>query len=238
MSCDTGKHFCVCHPTHMGVNCNTTRDPCLELASGVNIPGNVACNIANGGVCIGTSGTNTYHCECPESLTSDPAYLFPNCLQFKDRCVSTICIRGDCVSSKNGQETYCICPEEAYGKYCEFIRGQWAEWSPWSECSPNCGLDYHRRRVRTRDCLGEACNGGLGHFHMELCDILPCPDEILQLNRKGLLEEGYELKLQMLQAQAARYVRMSGAIAECLLLITCIFSAVSVTAMVLAVHCL
>ncbi|CAH8827799.1 unnamed protein product [Trichobilharzia szidati] len=231
-----GRHFCLCHPTHMGINCNTTRDPCVEVASG--IPGNMACNIANGGVCLGTLGTNTYYCQCPSSLTSDPSYLFPNCLAFRDRCVSTVCIRGDCVSSKNGQETYCICPEEAYGKYCEFIRGKWSQWSPWSECSPNCGLDYHQRRIRTRDCLGEACQGGLGHFHMELCEVFPCPDETLALSGQIRAQEVYELKIQMLQAQASRYVKMSGAIAECLLLITCIFSAASVTAMILAVHCL
>ncbi|CAH8473068.1 unnamed protein product [Schistosoma intercalatum] len=230
------RYFCVCRPTHMGLNCDYQRDPCVELASNVHMGGNMACNVANGGICRGTLGTNTYHCQCPGSFTSDPSYPFPNCLQIKDRCASTICIHGDCVSSKDGQESYCICPEGTYGKYCELTRGQWGQWSPWTECSPNCGLYNHRRRIRTRDCLGEACSGGLGYLHMEFCDTKPCSDEKLMLSRINLSEEIQKFK--MLQVQGTRYVEISGEIAKYLLLITCIFSVTTVTAMIIVVYCL
>ncbi|KAK4473698.1 hypothetical protein MN116_003043, partial [Schistosoma mekongi] len=193
----------------MGLNCSYKRDPCMELASNVPMPGNLACNVANGGVCWGILGTNTYHCQCPASFTSDPFYPFSNCLQIRDQCTSTICIHGDCVSSKNGQKAHCICSEEAYGKYCEFTRGQWAQWSPWSKCSPNCGPYNHRKRIRTRDCLGEACSGGLGHLHMEFCDTQPCSNEILVSSRLNSSEEIQKLKLQVLQIESTRYIEMS-----------------------------
>ncbi|TNN05434.1 acidic fibroblast growth factor intracellular [Schistosoma japonicum] len=232
-----GRYFCICRPTHMGLNCSYTRDPCVELASNVHMSGNSACNVANGGVCWGTLGTNTYHCQCPASFTSDPFYSFSNCLQVRDQCASTICIHGDCVSSKDGQEAHCICHEEAYGKYCEFTRGQWAQWSPWSECSPNCGLHNHQKRIRTRDCLGEACSGGLGYLHMEFCDIQPCSNEILMLNRLNSSEDIEKLKLQVLQIESTRYIEMSSRLAKYLLLITCVLSAAVATAITLVVYC-
>lgn len=222
----------------MGNNCNMKRNPCVEISDRLQMAGNVACNVGQGGKCIPTMETNIYHCDCPVHLTSDPALPFPNCLGFKDQCSSRICIRGDCISSRDGQETYCACPMEAYGESCALTRGKWAHWSPWSECTPNCGIDHIQRRVRTRGCLGEACQGGGGHIQIELCNMMPCPDEILALSRQGRPEELGELKLQMLQAQAARYFKLLGAVAECLLLITCIFSAAVVTAMTLNIHCL
>ncbi|VDO66360.1 unnamed protein product, partial [Schistosoma margrebowiei] len=133
-------------------------------------------------------------------------------------------------------ESYCICPEGTYGKYCELTRGQWGQWSPWSECSPNCGLYNHRRRIRTRDCLGEACSGGLGYLHMEFCDTKPCSNEILMLNRINSSQEIQKLK--MLQVQGTRHVEILGGIAKYLLLITCIFSVTTVTAMIIVVYCL
>ncbi|KAF8566472.1 hypothetical protein P879_01767 [Paragonimus westermani] len=236
--CDViqNKQFCVCRPTHMGPRCNKKRDPCLELSNQAEVPGNISCNAAQGGKCIGILGTNTYSCICPASYTSDPSYMFPNCLALKDRCLEIICVQGDCISSKDGQETHCICPDEAYGQHCEFTRGKWAQWSPWSECSPNCGVSEYRRRVRTRDCLGEACRGGEGHLQMEMCVTMPCPDEILALARQGRSEEIGELNIQMLQAQVARYVKLVGAVAEALILISCVFAAVTATAMAATVH--
>ncbi|CAH8460672.1 unnamed protein product [Schistosoma turkestanicum] len=230
------RYFCVCRPTHMGSNCNYKRDPCVELASNVPMAGNIACNVANGGVCKGTLGTDTYYCQCPKSFTSDPTYPNPNCLQIKDQCASTVCIHGDCVSSKNGQETYCICPEGRYGKYCELTRGQWAQWSSWSECSPNCGLSNNRKRTRTRNCLGEACSGSLGYLHLEFCDIKPCSDEMLLLNKLDSLQDFKELKLKMLQVKATHYIEISGRIASYLLLLTCIVSAITVTAMIIVAY--
>ncbi|VDP91646.1 unnamed protein product [Echinostoma caproni] len=56
------KEFCVCRPTYMGPTCHKKRDPCIELSSPTEIPGNVACNVNQGGKCVGTLGTNTYHC--------------------------------------------------------------------------------------------------------------------------------------------------------------------------------
>ncbi|KER18491.1 hypothetical protein T265_16021, partial [Opisthorchis viverrini] len=133
-------------------------------------------------------------------------------------------------------ETYCNCPDEAYGDQCELIRGKWAQWSPWSECSPSCGVSEYQRRVRTRDCLGEACRGGEGHLQMEMCPTMPCPDETLALARQGRWEDPGELKIQMLQAQAARCVKLVGAIAEALILISCVFSGLTATAMVFSVY--
>lgn len=51
----------------MGLNCDYQRDPCVELASNVHMGGNMACNVANGGICRGTLGTNTYHCQLVQS---------------------------------------------------------------------------------------------------------------------------------------------------------------------------
>ncbi|CAH8571577.1 unnamed protein product [Dicrocoelium dendriticum] len=230
------KQFCVCRPTHMGPTCSKIRDPCLEMSSPSEVPGNTSCNAPNGGVCIGVPGTNTYRCVCPSAYISDPSYILPNCLAFKDRCMRVICAQGDCISSRDGQETYCICPDEAYGEHCELIRGKWAQWSPWSECTPSCGVSEYQRRVRTRDCLGEACRGGEGHLQMEMCITMPCPDETLALARQGRSEEVGELKVQMLQAQAARGVKLVGAVAQSLILISCVFAALAATAMAVSVH--
>ncbi|TGZ63600.1 hypothetical protein CRM22_006813 [Opisthorchis felineus] len=236
--CDVvdNKQFCVCRPTHMGPTCSKLRNPCLELSSPNEVPGNTSCNAANGGKCIGVPGTNTYSCICPPAYTSDASYPLPNCLAFRDSCMGVICLQGDCISSKDGQETYCNCPDEAYGDQCELVRGKWAQWSPWSECTPNCGVSEYQRRVRTRDCLGEACRGGEGHLQMEMCSLMPCPDETLALARQGRWEEPSELKIQMLQAQAARCVKLVGAIAEALILISCVFSCLTATAMVFSVY--
>ncbi|CAL8107297.1 unnamed protein product [Calicophoron daubneyi] len=230
------KVFCVCRPTHMGRTCSDLRDPCVELSSPSEMPGNMSCNTGQGGKCIGVPGTNTYSCVCPLSFTSDPSYPFPNCLAFKDRCATTMCVQGDCVSSRDGQEVYCICPDEAYGEFCEHVRGKWAQWSPWSECTPNCGISEFQRRVRTRGCLGEACRGGEGHLQMEMCPTLPCPDETLALSRQGRKEEIGELKIQMLQAQSARYVKLVGAVAKALVVLSCVFAAVTATAMAASVY--
>ncbi|THD27074.1 hypothetical protein D915_002154 [Fasciola hepatica] len=230
------KEFCVCRPTHMGPTCHKKRDPCVELSSPTEIPGNVACNVNHGGKCVGTIGTNTYYCICPPAYISDPSYPLPNCLAFKDRCLSIICVHGDCISSKDGQEVYCSCSDEAYGEHCELSRGRWAQWSPWSECTPACGVAQYQRRVRTRDCLGEACRGGDGHLQTEMCETMPCPDETLALSQQGRSEEIGELNVQMLQAQAARCVKLVGAVAEALVAISCVFAALAATAMAISVH--
>lgn len=71
---------------------------------------------------------------------------------------------------------------------------------------------------------------------MEFCDPKPCSDEKLMLNRMNSSEEIQKLK--MLQVQGTRYVEISGEIAKYLLLITCIFSVTTVTAMIIVVYCL
>ncbi|CAL8107294.1 unnamed protein product [Calicophoron daubneyi] len=230
------SEVCVCRPTHMGPTCATLRDPCIELSRPELMSGNAACNTGRGGRCIGVLGTNTYKCACPAGLRGDANYFFPNCLAFKDRCESTICVHGDCISSRNGQKVYCICTDEAYGEFCQYIRGKWAQWSPWSQCTPNCGFSEIRRRSRTRGCLGEACRGGEGHFQMETCPVSPCPDEILALARQGRPEEISELKYQLLQAQTARNVRLIEAVVKSLMTISCIFSVVTALALVASVY--
>lgn len=73
---------------------------------------------------------------------------------------------------------------------------------------------------------------------MEMCETLPCPDETLALSRQGRSEEIGELNVQMLQAQAARCVKLVGAVAEALMVISCIFAALTATAMAISVHLL
>ncbi len=80
------------------------------------------------------------------------------------------------------QKMICQCPEEAYGARCENLRGNWAEWGPWSACTPACGHGQIRRRERVRGCLsGGTCQGGRPR-QVEMCEKnLPCPDELVIL---------------------------------------------------------
>lgn len=41
--------------------------------------------------------------SCPPSHTSEPSHLLPNCLAFKDQCSHMLCLRGECISSIDGQ---------------------------------------------------------------------------------------------------------------------------------------
>ncbi|KAM3172129.1 hypothetical protein ACTXT7_015184 [Hymenolepis weldensis] len=178
----TAIAVCVCKLTHMGPTCSLPRDPCIELSEKEKMPGNMACNIGQGGRCIPTFGSDFYECRCPSTWTKDYSLDFENCLALKDRCMSEVCVRGDCISSADGSETLCICPEEAYGERCENLRGSWGHWSPWSSCSPACGNGKIRHRERTRGCLyGDSCRGGKRR-QVEVCpENVPCPDELVTL---------------------------------------------------------
>lgn len=64
------------------------------------------------------------------------------------------------------------CPTQA-------IDGEWGIWSPWSECSVNCGVGY---RFRERKCNnpapsngGQYCKGNNNEF--ELCNEDPCNEQ-------------------------------------------------------------
>ncbi|KAF7255576.1 hypothetical protein EG68_09799 [Paragonimus skrjabini miyazakii] len=229
------REICVCRPSHMGPRCNVTRDPCIEHSDPSMMSGNAACNTLQGGQCIGIPGSNSYQCKCSHTQIADAFFPFPNCLGLRDKCLSVPCVHGDCISSRDGQETYCVCSEQFFGEFCDRPRGKWAEWSPWSECSPSCGISEYRRRTRTRDCLGEACRGGEGHIQIQLCDNRPCPDEILAMARRAKMSDMSDLRTELLQAEVARIVKLAGAVGQALLLISCLFSVAVATAMVITV---
>lgn len=135
--------------------------------------------------------------RCPPTWTKDYGLDYDNCLALKDKCISEVCVRGDCISSPDGsvrwrylnsisrnvwQKTLCICPEEAYGERCENLRGSWGHWSPWSSCSPACGNGKIRYRERVRGCLfGDSCRGGKRRQIGVCPENLPCPDELVIL---------------------------------------------------------
>lgn len=49
--------------THMGPTCSLPRDPCVELSEKEKMPGNMACNIGQGGHCLPTLGSDFYECR-------------------------------------------------------------------------------------------------------------------------------------------------------------------------------
>ncbi|KAL5108598.1 hypothetical protein TcWFU_002343 [Taenia crassiceps] len=178
----TSTAICLCKLTSMGPTCSAQRDPCVELSDKEKMPGNIACNTGQGGLCIPTLGSDFYECRCASSWTKDTGLDFDNCLSLKDKCASDVCVRGDCISSADGSNMICLCPEEAYGKHCENLRGNWGQWSPWSACSPACGHGKIRYRERVRGCLYRAtCRGGRRR-QVEVCpENVPCPDELVML---------------------------------------------------------
>ncbi|OON18253.1 hypothetical protein X801_05896 [Opisthorchis viverrini] len=131
-------------------------------------------------------------------------------------------------------ESHCLCAEEAYGEFCDKLRGKWSLWTPWSVCTPNCGISNYRRRSRTRDCLGLACRGGDGHIQVQPCETMPCPDQLLLLASEGRSGQTGDLKTELLQADVARMVKLVGAVAKVFLLISCLLTMVIATALVLS----
>ncbi|KAM7535546.1 hypothetical protein Aperf_G00000103884 [Anoplocephala perfoliata] len=178
----TAIAVCLCKLTHMGPTCTLPRDPCVELSEKEKMPGNMACNIGQGGQCLPTLGSDFYECRCPPTWIKDYGLDYENCLALKDKCVSEVCVRGDCISSADGSNTLCTCPEEANGERCENLRGRWGHWSPWSACSPACGSGKIRYRERVRGCLsGDSCRGGMRRQIGVCPENLPCPDELVML---------------------------------------------------------
>ncbi|TGZ63599.1 hypothetical protein CRM22_006812 [Opisthorchis felineus] len=231
-----GKEICVCRESHMGPRCEKLRDPCIDTSDPRMLAGNAACNSPEGGMCFGYLGSSAYKCNCSNGYMSDAAYAHPNCLRLRDSCLSRVCVYGDCISSKDGQESYCLCAEEAYGEFCDKLRGKWSLWTPWSVCTPNCGISNYRRRSRTRDCLGLACRGGDGHIQVQPCEPMPCPDQLLLLASDGRSGQTGDLKTELLQADVARMVKLVGSVAKVFLLISCLLTVVIATALVLGAY--
>ncbi|KAH9284082.1 hypothetical protein ECG_02476 [Echinococcus granulosus] len=224
----TSTAICLCKLTSMGPTCSAQRDPCIELSDKEMMPGNMACNTGQGG--------------CASSWTKDTGLDFDNCLGLKDKCASEVCVRGDCISSADGSNMICLCPEEAYGERCENLRGNWGQWSPWSACSPACGNKKIRYRERVRGCLhGDTCQGGRRR-QVEACpENLPCPDELVMLGlgpealaQQDMLQgEEAQPNFDLQQAYALkrrRYSMLTQAL-KFVFLLLCAFAIVSTTIM-------
>ncbi|PAA61788.1 hypothetical protein BOX15_Mlig016000g2 [Macrostomum lignano] len=158
----------------MGPRCDTERNACFErqLTEQGRLPtGNQACNVDAGGECLPVIGTDLFVCQCKNGWLIDTGGRRagsvegrdPNCQLRHDPCMSLPCEVGDCVSSRG--EAICQCPATHYGPKCQFRRGLWSVWGPWSSCDPDCG--DRRERHRSRACLGLEC---LGHgFESDWC---------------------------------------------------------------------
>ncbi|KAL5964570.1 Protocadherin Fat 2 [Taenia solium] len=238
----TGTAICLCKLTSMGPTCSAQRDPCVELSDKEKMPGNMACNTGQGGLCIPTLGSDLYECRCAPSWTKDVGFDFDNCLALKDKCASEVCVRGDCISSADGSNVICLCPEEAYGERCENLRGNWGQWSPWSACSPACGHGKIRYRERVRGCLyGATCRGGRRR-QVEVCtENLPCPDEMVMLGlgpealaprdvfQGGEAQPNFDLQLAC--ALKRRWYSLLTQVLKFVFFLLCAFAIVSATTM-------
>ncbi|XP_064603663.1 uncharacterized protein LOC135469068 [Liolophura sinensis] len=80
----------------------------------------------------------------------------PGVLAYRSRQCSGQSLGYTCVKSSHGLGEYDVLPCETTDGY--LCRKSWSEWSPWSECEPDCG---QRKKTRTRSCMGHGgpCEG-------------------------------------------------------------------------------
>ncbi|VDD79101.1 unnamed protein product [Mesocestoides corti] len=154
---------CFCKPEYMGNNCSISANACEELIRNPLLPnggqlavGNRACNINNdGNLCVPSLDPDlgpTYTCVCASGRwTGDINLRYDNCLKKVTKCDQIICIKGECVDSRDGTEAVCVCKEGYDSPMCATWTGVWSLWSPWGRCTPSCGLE--RWAIRTRRCL-------------------------------------------------------------------------------------
>uniref|UniRef100_A0A1I8IR78 EGF-like domain-containing protein n=2 Tax=Macrostomum lignano TaxID=282301 RepID=A0A1I8IR78_9PLAT len=129
-------------------------DRCKLTEQGRLPTGNQACNVDAGGECLPVIGTDLFVCQCKNGWLIDTGGRRagsvegrdPNCQLRHDPCMSLPCEVGDCVSSRG--EAICQCPATHYGPKCQFRRGLWSVWGPWSSCDPDCGDRRERHRSR------------------------------------------------------------------------------------------
>lgn len=80
----------------------------------------------------------------------------PGVLAFRSRQCSGESLGYTCVKGTHGLGEYDVLPCESTDGY--LCRKSWSDWSPWSECEPECG---QRKKTRTRSCMGHGgpCDG-------------------------------------------------------------------------------
>ncbi|KAL3318234.1 hypothetical protein Ciccas_003105 [Cichlidogyrus casuarinus] len=163
---EAGTFWCECLDSHTGDDCGLLRNPCFRLGRNVQdkelMHGNLACNVAQGNRCLPTLGTDEFLCLCIGDWERDNTYRFQNCLARKDICESVVCNSGVCISSADGKNFLCKCPDSTHGQFCENSAGTWGEWSPWNvdeEAGFHCSCEFPLRSVKTRlrKCLGIGC---------------------------------------------------------------------------------
>ncbi|KAF8565209.1 Acidic fibroblast growth factor intracellular binding protein [Paragonimus westermani] len=164
---------CICKPQYYGTYCNQQKDPC-SMSIGEALPGNVACLVSKGNLCIPDRLTNRYICKCTRRYGRIPAAQFPpgrlldNCLREVDPCSLKACMHGTCVLSdagvtlkmegKRDHEPFqwtdrtpaivarCLCNVGWTGETCEhpLVLNGWTPWSPWSSCEPKCQTSFQQ----------------------------------------------------------------------------------------------
>ncbi|VDM16767.1 unnamed protein product [Hydatigera taeniaeformis] len=154
---------CLCNPKYMGDTCSIPANACEDLIrnpllpnGGLTSAGNRACNVNNdGNRCLPGLDPDLgpiYSCTCSTGRwTRDISLGYDNCLKKVTKCDQIICIKGQCVDSRDGIEAACVCEEGYDSPMCATWTGVWSSWTPWSHCLPACGVE--RWAIRTRRCI-------------------------------------------------------------------------------------
>ncbi|CAH8552233.1 unnamed protein product [Dicrocoelium dendriticum] len=138
------------------------------MSIGDALPGNVACAVRYGNLCIPDMNASRYACKCNTHYSKMPKTTLPrgrlldNCLRALDPCAIKACSHGTCVLSdvgvtlevkgKQQREPFtwlgrvpairarCLCNAGWTGDTCShpLVLNAWTPWSPWSHCEPAC----------------------------------------------------------------------------------------------------
>ncbi|KAL5107859.1 DNA primase large subunit [Taenia crassiceps] len=184
---DFNEVSCLCNPEYMAA-------------------GNRACNVNNdGNRCLPALDPDlgpTYSCVCAAGRwTGDISLGYDNCLKKVTKCDQIICIKGQCVDSRDGQEAVCICKEGYDSPMCATWTGVWSAWTPWSRCLPACGVE--RWAIRTRRCL-VAERFGVDAEHIDCrgpsTEFTPCDPHSCAPEEGVTLIQYFEIREHALQA--------------------------------------